>query len=107
MRKFTYGVISTPLQTYNAIDYRVIVSNITPDIMRQIGNALTLFVRILRGKGAPSSTLHGRKTYKLFYPPCGLFHVARAKGYSLLTFFLPFAPEQMTAETSSAITAWK
>ena len=49
--EFTYGVISTPLQTYNVINSRVTIANITPAITHETCKALVCFVRILRGKG--------------------------------------------------------
>ena len=51
MRKFTYGVISTPLQTYNVINCRMTIANITPAITHETCKGLVCFVRILRGKG--------------------------------------------------------
>ena len=65
MCEFTHGVISTPLQTYNVINCRAMIADITPDIMHETGIALVFFVRILRGKGFTRSTLEVLKTYKL------------------------------------------
>ena len=51
MCEFTYGVISTPLQTYNVINCRITIANITPTITHETCKALVCFARILRGKG--------------------------------------------------------